>query len=151
MLISIVRPTELSPKTRIAALAGALGYLLLIVGSWYWAYGSLVELGGLLLTAQVGPWLWWVFIGGAMVGGVLAVSLVRYNLLSPLIVVAVVYGVASYHMGKVLQAPEPPLSGTPYDLYFVSWPLILGTAIAIGYLEHRVRSGRSPNEIPQTM
>ena len=148
MLVSNVHPSELSPKTRIAAIAGALGYLLVLLGSWYWAYGSLMELRALLLTAQVGPWLWWAFLGGALVGAVLAVSLVQYNLLSPLIVVAAVYGVATYLMWIVLQAPEPPLPGTPYDLYLVGWPLLLGAAVAIGYLEHRVRSGRSSNELP---
>ena len=157
MLISDVRPSEFSPKPRIAAIAGGLGYLMVLLGSWYWAYGSLIGLRNLLLEAHVGPWLWWAFLGGALVGGVLAVLLVQYNLLSPIIVVAAVYGVATYLMLTIVQPPylmltlqalELPLPGTPYDLYLVGWPLLLGAAVAIGYLEHRLQAGRSPNGLP---
>lgn len=146
MSISLPRPSDLSSETRTAALGGALGYLLVLLGSWYWAYGSVVELGGLLFSVQVGPWLWWAGLGGASIGAVLAISFVRYDLLSPLVVVAAVYGVMTYLMWKVLQAPEPMLPGTPYDLYLIGWPPLLGVAVVVGYLEHRVRSSRSPDE-----
>jgi hypothetical protein len=144
MFASPPRPSDLSSETRTAALSGALGYLLLLLASWQWAYGWGTELGGLLLSAQVGPWLWWMILGGASIGAVLAVSFARYDLLSPLVVVAAVYAVATYFMWNALQTPAPLLPGTPYDLYFLGWPLLLGVAVAVGYVEHRVRSGRSP-------
>jgi hypothetical protein len=144
MFASPPRPSDLSSETRTAALGGALGYLLVLLASWQWAYGSVAELGGLLLSVQVGPWLWWAALGGASVGAVLAVSFVRYDLLSPLAVVAAVYGVATYLMWEALQGPAPLLPGTPYDLYLIGWPLLLGVAVAVGYVEHRVRPGRSP-------
>ena len=144
MFASPPRPSDLSSETRTATLGGAFGYLLVLLISWQWAYGSVAELGGLLLSVQVGPWLWWAGFGGASVGAVVAVSFVRYDLLSPLAVVAAVYAVATYFMWQALQASVPLLPGTPYDLYLIGWPLLLGAAVAVGYLEHRVRSGRSP-------
>jgi hypothetical protein len=144
MFASPPRPSDLSSETRTAALGGALGYLLLLLLSWQWAYGWGAELGGLLLSAQVGPWLWWMILGGAFVGAVVTVSFVRYDLRFPTVVVAAVYAVATYFMWNALQASAPLLPGTPYDLYFLGWPLLLGAAVAVGYVEHRVRSGRSP-------
>ena len=144
MFASPPRPSALSAETRTAALGGALGYLLVLLGTWQWAYGSVAELGGLLLSVQVGPWLWWAGLGGTSLGAMLAVSFVRYDLLSPLAVVAVVYAVATYLMWNALQGPAPLLPGTPYDLYLIGWPLLLVAAVTVGYLEHRVRSGRSP-------
>lgn len=144
MLASPPRPSDLSSETRTAALGGALGYLLILLGTWQWASGSVTELGGLLLSVQVGPWLWWAGLGGASVGAVLAASFVRYDLLSPIAVVTAVYGVATYLMWNALQGPAPLLPGTPYDLYLIGWPLLLGVAVAVGYVEHRVLSGRSP-------
>jgi len=47
-------------------------------------------------------------------------------------------------MWNALQGPAPLLPGTPYDLYLIGWPLLLVAAVTVGYLEHRVRSGRSP-------
>jgi hypothetical protein len=151
MFASPPRPSGLSSETRTAALGSALGYLLVLLGSWYWVYRSVVNLGRLLLSVQVGPWLWWAGLGGASVGAVLAVSFVRYDLLSPLAVVAAVYAVMTYRMWKVLQAPAPMLPGTPYDLYLIGWPLLLGAAVAVGYVEHRVRSSRSPDDPSSTM
>jgi len=150
VLIRPPRLSDLSSKTRTAALGGALGYLLVLLGSWYWVHGSVANLGPLLLSVQVGPWLWWAILGGALVGAVLAVSFVRYDLWSPLIVVAAVYGVMTYLMWTVLQAPAPMLPGTPYDLYLIGWPPLLGVAVVVGYLEHRVRSSHSPSETSQT-
>ncbi|QKY20976.1 hypothetical protein B4589_011545 [Halolamina sp. CBA1230] len=146
MSITLPRPSDLSSETRTAALGGALGYLLVLLGSWYWAYGSVAELGALLLSVQVGPWLWWAILGGALVGAVLAISFVRYDLLSPLVVVAAVYAVMTYFMWQAMQARGVLLPGKPYDLYLIGWPPLLGAAVAVGYLEHRVRSSRSPDE-----
>ncbi len=144
MFASPPRLSDLSSETRTTALGGAIGYLLLLLASWQWAYGSVLDLGGLLLSVQVGPWLWWAGLGGALVGAVLTVSFVRYDLLSPLAVVAAVYAMATYFMWQALQSSVPLLPGTPYDLYLIGWPLLLGAAVAVGYVEHRVRSGRSP-------
>jgi hypothetical protein len=92
------------------------------------------------VSIQVGPRLWWAILGGAVLEAVLAVTVVRYRLVSPLLSVAVVYGVTMYQMWQALQSPYPLLPGTPLDFYLLSWPLLLGLALATGLVERRIRA-----------
>ena len=152
-----VRSVRLSPsgftrKTTLAALAGAFGYTLVLLATAYWAYSTaLFELLGALLSIQVGPWLWWGFLGGAVVGAVLTISIVRYGLVSPLVSMGLVYGVAMYQMWQVLQDPYPYLPGTPLDLYFIGWPVLLVVALGSGLIERHLRAGNIARENKKTM
>lgn len=129
---------------RWAALAGSLGYLALLAATWHWAYG-LSGLGRMLVSAQVGPWLWWAALGGATVGGV-AAAFAADRLVSPATVVALTYGLVVYRMWQLLRRPEVLLPGTPLDLYLVGWPVVLGLAVAAGRLERRVRERRPASD-----
>lgn len=93
-----------------------------------------------LFTVQTGPWVWWALLGGVVVGAVLGVTLVRYGLLSPVLVVAVAYAVTVYRTWEALRSPSPLLPGTPLDLYALGWPVLLGVALGCGLVERRVRS-----------
>lgn len=128
-------------RTRWAALLGSLGYVLVLLASASWAYGP-ADVAAALVSAQVGPWLWWALLGGAVVGGALAATVVRHGLVAPLLGVAVVYVATLYRMWQVLRSPNPPLPGTPLDLYLVGWPLLLALALALGVLERQVRALR---------
>lgn len=140
---------NLTRRTLRAAIAGGLGYILVLVASAHWAYSNaLTELWAALLSVQVGPFLWWGFLGGALVGAVLAVTIVQYGFLSPLLSVVLVYGVAMYQMWQALQAPYPLLPGTPLDIFFIGWPLLLGLALGSGLIERRVRAKQHASRIP---
>lgn len=129
--------------TRPAAIAGGFVHPAVLLATWSWAIGSPAETWRLLFDAQVGPWLWWAIGGGAVVGAVWAVALLRDGLLAPLLCVASLYCVAVYETWQLLRAPEPVLPGTPLDLYLVGWPLVLGLAGGLGLVERRVRTGRA--------
>ena len=123
-----------------AAVAGGLVHPVVLLATWTWATGSPAETWRLLFDAQVGPWLWWATAGGALVGAVWAVALLRDGLVAPLLGVALLYGVAVHQTWRLLRAPEPVLPGTPLDLYLVGWPLVLALAVALGVAERRLRS-----------
>ncbi len=94
----------------------------------------------LLVDPQVGPWLWWGLLGGALLGAILTTLLIRYDLISPIVAVAALFTGAMYQMWQVLQEPYPLLPGTPHDLYFIGWPITLGVALAVGGCEWLIRS-----------
>lgn len=127
------------------AIGGSLGYVLILLITAASAYG-VADLLAALVSIQIGPWLWWAFLGGAVVGAVLAVTFVNYRLVSPLISVTLVYTVAMYQMWQALQSPYPLLPGTPLDLYLVGWPLLLALALATGIIERRIRGARPSSE-----
>lgn len=142
-----VSPTgfpTISRRTKAAAVWGGLLYVLVLLTAWAWIHSGLSNLVDALLSVQVGPWLVYAFGGGALVGAVLAVSVVRYRLVTPVLTVAAIFGVAMYRMWQAMQAPYVLLPGTPYDLYLVGWPVVLGTAITVGFVEHAVRAGDNP-------
>lgn len=132
-------PPAVSRRTKRAAVVGSLGYVLVLLVSWYWVHGEFDGLFGALFTVQVGPWLAYAFGGGALVGAVLAVGVVRYRLVAPIVVVVVLYGVAMYEMWQAMEGPSMLLPGTPYDLFLVGWPVVLGLAVAGGFVERLVR------------
>lgn len=147
---AVLDPSRYSRHTQRAALGGGLGYVLVLLASMHWAYGTLPgELLAALFNVQVGPWIWWAITGGAVVGAVLAVALVRHGLLSPLVSVAVVYVVMLYEMWKALQGPHKLLPGTPLDLYLIGWPLLLGLTLALGRVERVVRSRSAAESTPE--
>lgn len=125
-----------------AAIAGAVVNPGVLLATWTAAIGTPAETWRLLFDAQVGPWLWWSIAGGAVVGAVVAVALVRDGLVAPLLGVALTYGFAVYETWELLRAPEPVLPGTPLDLYLVGWPLVLVLAVVLGAGERRVRTRR---------
>lgn len=104
-----------------------------------WAYG-LANVLGALVSVQIGPFLWWALLGGAVVGVVLGVSVARYGLISPLFSVLIVYGVAMYQMWQAVHSPYSLLPGTPLDLYLIGWPLLLGIVLVSGLVERRLRN-----------
>lgn len=134
-----------SRNTYWAAIGGGVGYVLVLLTSAVWAYGR-ADVSAALVSSQIGPWLWWALLGGAVVGAVLAAAFVRYGLVSPLLSVTLVYGVAMYQMWHALQSPYPLLPGTPLDLYLVGWPLLLALALGSGLVEHRVRATNLSSE-----
>ena len=138
---ALPKPSPFSQKTQLAALVGSVGYVLVLLLPAGVAYG-LSDVAWALVSIQVGPWLWWAILRGAVLGAVLAVTVVRYGLVSPLLSVAVVYVATMYRMWQALQSPNPLLPGTPLDLYLLSWPLLLGLALTIGLAERRVRAAK---------
>lgn len=119
---------------------GSLLYVLVLLVSWAWAYDGLAGLFSALFTVQVGPWIVYAFGGGALLGALLAVSIVRYRLVTPTATVAVLFGAAMYRTWQAMQSPSVLLPGTPYDIYLVGWPVVLGAAITVGFVEHTVRA-----------
>ncbi|ESP88174.1 hypothetical protein [Candidatus Halobonum tyrrellensis] len=132
---------------RRGALLGSVGYSLVLIVTVSVAYSPLFWVA--LFTVQVGPWVWWALLGGGIVGATLGVTVVRYGLLSPVLVVAAAYVVTVYRMWETLTSPRLFLPGTPLDLYAVGWPVLLGVALGCGLVERHVRSigrtGRSSN------
>ena len=139
MTPALPNPSTFSRKTQLTALVGSLGYVLVLLATAGLAYG-LADLMAMLVSIQIGPWLWWAILGGIVVGAVLAIAFARYRLVTPLVIVVVVYAVMTYQMWQVLTAPEPALPGTPLDLYLVGWPLLLLLALGSGLIERRVRT-----------
>jgi hypothetical protein len=140
-------PSTYSRKTQLAGLVGSLGYVLALLITAGLVYG-LADLMAMLVSVQVGPFLWWAILGGSVVGAMIAIALTRYGLVTPLVSVVVVFAVTMYQMWQVLQAPEPALPGTPLDLYLIGWPLLLLTALGSGLIERRVRaSNASANDL----
>lgn len=135
-----VIPTAELQRTSRAATAGALGYVLALVAAWGWLHGDLTELADALFTVQVGPWLVYALIGGALVGAAVAVGAARYGLVAPALVVALLFAVATYRTWQALQGPPVALPGTPYDLLLVGWPAVLALIAAVGAIERLVRA-----------
>lgn len=121
------------------AVLGSIVYLLILLGSWLLIHGSLAGLAESLFTVQVGPWIVYAFGGGAIVGAVLAISIVQYRLVAPVVAVIAIFCLMMYQMWQVLQEPYVLLPGTPYDIFLVGWPVLLGLAVAVGVIEKRVR------------
>lgn len=137
-------------KRQWTAIGGSLGYVLVLLITAAWAYGP-ADLAAGLTSIQIGPWLWWALLGGAVVGAVLAVTFVYYRLVFPLFSVALVYVVATYQMWQALQSPYPLLPGTPLDLYLVGWPLLLALALVSGLIERRIRGAKPSSENSEAM
>lgn len=136
---------DASTSARWAAIGGSFGYVFVVLITAVWAYGP-ADVSAGLVSSQIGPWLWWALLGGAVVGAVLAVTFARYGLVSPLLSVTLVYGVAMYRMWQALRSPNPLLPGTPLDLYLVGWPLLLALALGCGLIERRVRGVEPSSE-----
>lgn len=147
-----IRSPELSPQSKRAALVGGIFYvLILLVTPHVMGFGggfTVESFFGALFSVQVGPWLWWAFIGGGIVGAVLAVTFVRYGLVTPILSVIVMYAFSMYQMWQLLQAPYPLLPGTPYDFYLIGWPILLLIALGVGAIEWRVQTAISPPTNP---
>lgn len=109
-----------------------------------WAYGIANVLDALVST-QIGPFLWWGLLGGAIIGVVLARSVIQHRLISPLLSVVIIYGVAIYQMWQALHSPNPLQPGTPLDIYLIGWPLLLSLVLGSGLVERRLR-----NNIPSS-
>lgn len=138
------RPDAASVSLR-AAIAGGLVHPAVLLASWTWGRGTPSETWRLLFSVQVGPWLWWSIVGGAVVGTVVAVALVRDGLVAPLLGVGLLYGIAVYETWQLLHAPEPVLPGTPLDLSLVGWPLVLALVVGLALGERRLRTRRAEN------
>ncbi|WP_168654580.1 hypothetical protein [Halorubrum sp. PV6] len=142
MVLVLPNSSTFSRKTQLAALVGSLGYVLVLLSTAGLAYGLTNLLAG-LVSIQIGPWLWWSILGGAVVGALLAIAFAQYGSVTPLLSVVVIYGMAMYQMWQVLQAPEPLLPGTPLDLYLIGWPLLFLLALGSGLIERRVRTANA--------
>lgn len=136
--MALPRPSTVSPETRRWAVVGGLGYALLLLATLLWAY-SPSGVTGALTSAQIGPFLWWALLGGAVVGVAVAVAVRQYGLVSPLLGVLVVYGVTVFLMWRTLRSPNPLMPGTPLDVYLVGWPLLLVLVVGSGVVERRLR------------
>jgi hypothetical protein len=110
-----------------------------------WSYGGTNVLDA-FVSRQIGPFLWWAVLGGVVIGIGLAVTVVRYGLISPLLSVVAVYGMTMYLMWQALQSPNPLQPGTPLDIYLISWPLLLIIALSSGLVERRLRNRYSSPE-----
>ena len=127
------------PASWRAALVGGVTYVAVLTATWHWAYGLSAETARMLLSVQVGPWLWWAIVGGAAVGAYVGATLTTGRV-GPTALVACAYLLVSYRMWLVLREPHVLLPGTPLDLYLVGWPVLLGLAALADRLEGRVRS-----------
>ena len=138
-----------APVALRAAIAGGLVHPAVLLATWTWGMGTPSETWRLLFSAQVGPWLWWSIVGGAVVGAVVSVALVRDGLVAPLLGVGLLYGVAVYETWQLLRAPEPVLPGTPLDIYLVGWPLVLALVVGLALGERRLRTSQAENGSPE--
>lgn len=141
------RISSLSRRTKRVAIVGSLGYVVVLLASFYWGYyvSGVSEFVAVLGSVQVGPWLWWALLGGAVVGAVLTVAFVRYRLVSPVLVVALVYAFTMYRMWLILQPPNTLFPPTPLGVYLIGWPLLLGMALVVGRVESTVRKTSAVN------
>lgn len=138
----MVRLPDLTTQEKRAALGGGIAYVLVLFFTpVFLGLPRFVDPGsvGAFFSVQVGPWLWWGYLGGALAGAVLAVSDVRYRLVSPTLAVVVVYAVATYETVQLVDGPYVPLPGTPYDLFLIGWPVVLLGAGVAGVVERRIR------------
>lgn len=126
-----------------AALVGGVVYaLMLLAAPLVLEFGnesSVDSFIGALASRHVEPWLWWILLGGALVGAVLAITYCQYGLVTPTLSVVSVYLVSMLQMWQLLRAPHPLLPGTPYDSYYIGWAVLLGLALIAGVIEQRVR------------
>lgn len=143
------RRSDVAPVTLRAALAGGFVHPTVLLAIWTWGMGTPSETWRLLFSAQVGPWLWWSMVGGAVVGAVVAVAFARDGLVTPLLGVGLLYAIAVYETWQLLRAPEPVLPGTPLDLYLVGWPLVFALAVGLALGERRLRTRRTEDGAPE--
>ena len=133
-----------SSRTARAALVGGVCYVGVLLATpplmGFGGEGGLASLLGALFDPQVGPVLWWVILGGGIVGAVVAVTVVRYRLVAPALSAVVAYTYSVYQMWLALQSTALLLPGTPYDIYVVGWPVVLLLAVGVGAIEWRVRT-----------
>lgn len=126
-----------------AALVGGVVYaLMLLAAPLVLDFGNEASVDsfiGALASRHVKPWLWWTLLGGALVGAVLAITYCQYDLVAPTLSVARVHLVLMLQIWQLLRAPHPLLPGTPYDSYYIGWPVLLGLALIAGVIEQRVR------------
>jgi hypothetical protein len=141
--MALPRPSTVPAETRRWALVGALGYALLLLATLLWAYSPSGVIGA-LTSVQIGPFLWWALLGGAVVGVAVAVAVRQYGLVSPLLSVVFLYTATAYLMWERLRAPAPLMPGTPLDIYLLGWPLVLALAVGMGLVEHRLRERSEP-------
>jgi cation transport ATPase len=132
---------------RLAATGGVL-YVSLLLTTWFLVYRGFDGLAAALFTVQVGPWLVYAFGGAFVVGAVMAVSIVRYRLAMPSLVVLAAFAVAVYRTWELLQRSVTLLPGTPFDIYLVGWPVVLGLAVGGGLVERRVRGRKAAETAP---
>jgi hypothetical protein len=129
---------------RLAATGGLL-YVSVLLSTWFLVHGGFDGLAAALFTVQVGPWLVYAFCGAFAVGAVVVVSAVRYRLVTPSLVVLAALVVAIYRTWELLQRSVTLLPGTPFDIYLVGWPVVLGLGIGSGLVERRMRTDGSRN------
>lgn len=125
------------------AIAGGMGYVLVLLATLMWAYGMANVLDALVST-QIGPFLWWALLGGEVIGAVIGVSVIQHRLISPLLSIIIFYGVTICQMWQSLHSPNPLQPGTPLDIYLIGWPLLLTFILGSGLVELRLR-GRTPS------
>ena len=150
MAPSIPGLSTYSRKTRRAAIVGSIGYVLILLASSIWAYG-LPDVSAALVSIQIGPWLWWALLGGAIVGAVLIITLVRDRVVTPVLSITILYGVMMYLMWQAMQSPYSIFPPTPLDLYLLGWPLLIVVVLISRFLELKTRDGKRTNGDPNTM
>lgn len=79
---ALPKPTTFSRKTQLTGLVGSLGYVLALLITAGLAYG-LGDFMAMLVSIQVGPFLWWAILGGIVVGAMLAIAFARYRVVTP--------------------------------------------------------------------
>ncbi|QLD85776.1 hypothetical protein HWV23_08590 [Natronomonas halophila] len=138
---------EPTPRTKRVAAIGALsGVVITVVGLFAGGIMALDGLGELLSDPLVGPLFLYTVIGGAAVGGTVATLYARYRLLAPMLLALGVLASAAFRTWLLLRSPVVPLPGTPIELAFLAWPLVLLAALLAGSVERVFRSWRKSGE-----
>lgn len=138
---------EPTPRTKRVAAIGALsGAVITVVGLFAGGIMALDGLGEFLSDPLVGPLFLYAVIGGAAVGGTAATLYARYRLLAPMLLAFGVLAYAAFRTWRLFRSPVVPLPGTPIELAFLAWPLVLLAALLVGSVERVFRSWRKSSE-----
>lgn len=98
-----------------------------------------------------GPFLTYV-AGGAFLLGVLPAALVTTKrLVSPVVLVSILYVLSAYGTWSVYVAPTTPptpVDPTPFGWFLIGWPVVAVTALLVGGVEFGLRRFRERTTKP---
>lgn len=138
---------EPTPRTRRLAGLGALaGVLVAVIGLFAGGIMALDGLGDLLADPLVVALFLYAVVGAAVVGATVSLLYARYRLYGPALVVAGVLAYAGFRTWLLFRSSAVPLPGTPIELAFLAWPLVLLAALLVGSVERVFRSRRKAGE-----
>lgn len=132
--------------TRAAALGALVGVAIAVIGLFAGGIMALENLGELLSDPLVGPLFLYAVLGGGVVGVTVATLYARYRLLAPALLAIGVLAYGALRTWLLFRSPVVPLPGTPIELAFLAWPLVLLVVLAVGSVEYVFRNRRKASK-----